>query len=72
MATGDYIMPDITMCEGTDCPFKNECYLHRTVPSKYRQSFFAKPPYNKEKNSCDYFTQIHDWMKIDEVPRLSN
>lgn len=52
-------MPDISMCEGGECPLKEKCYRFKAKPSKYRQSYFEKPPYKKDK--CDYFAEI--WEK---------
>jgi hypothetical protein len=48
-------MPDITMCEGTGCPAKDNCYRHTAKPSEYRQSYFVNPPYNKQENKCDHY-----------------
>jgi hypothetical protein len=45
-------MPDITMCRGTDCPLKEQCYRAQARPDTY-QSYFAKPPY--KDGNCDYF-----------------
>ncbi len=46
-------MPDITMCQGNDCPIKHKCYRHEAKPSEYRQSYFSEVPY--ESDDCDYF-----------------
>ena len=48
-------MPDITMCEGKDCPLKDNCYRFKAKPSKYRQSYFMNEPYKND--SCEYFTE---------------
>jgi hypothetical protein len=34
-------MPDITMCEDTDCPSARQCYRHMAVPNEFRQSYFS-------------------------------
>jgi len=47
------IMPDITMCKGDGCVFKDTCYRHIATPSEYRQSYFLSPPIKKD--SCDYY-----------------
>jgi len=47
-------MPDITMCEGKDCPLKDECYRFTVMPSEYWQSYFTKVPY--KDGECEYFT----------------
>lgn len=49
-------MPDITMCKGTNCPKKNECYRFLATPSEYRQSYFIDPPYEKDK--CGEFWNV--------------
>ena len=46
-------MPDITMCPGSDCPLKADCYRHTATPSEYWQSYFLSPPYDGDK--CEYF-----------------
>lgn len=48
-------MSDLTMCKGTDCPLKDNCYRNTAIINPWRQSFFVLVPYNKEKNSCDNF-----------------
>lgn len=48
-------MPDISMCDGKDCLKKDLCYRHTATPTKYRQSFFLNPPFNKETQECDYY-----------------
>lgn len=45
-------MPDITMCEGKECPIKNQCYRYTANPSDY-QSYFAESPWDGEK--CEMF-----------------
>ena len=46
-------MPDITMCEGTDCPHKENCYRYIAEPSEFRQSYFSIPPIKDGK--CDHY-----------------
>lgn len=46
-------MPDITMCDGKDCPLKENCYRHTAEPSKFAQSYYATPPWDGEK--CDRY-----------------
>ena len=49
-------MPDISMCTGKDCPFKESCYRFTATPSKYMQSYFCEPPIIKgEEITCDYY-----------------
>ena len=49
-------MPDITMCKGEGCPFKESCYRHKAEPSPYRQSYFVETPY--EGGECVHFLEI--------------
>jgi hypothetical protein len=48
-------MPDLTMCEGNDCPLKETCYRYRATASEFRQSYFSDLPYDKEREKCDYY-----------------
>ena len=45
-------MPDITMCTGIDCPFKDQCHRYTATPSEY-QYYFADPPIKDGK--CDHY-----------------
>jgi len=49
-------MPDITMCEGYDCPWKTKCHRFTAEPDEY-QSYFTKPPGKmvEELFICDFF-----------------
>jgi hypothetical protein len=60
-------MPDIMMCKGTDCPFKQACYRYKAVPSLCLQSYFREIPYNHETDSCDYFCQIDKYDKLRDI-----
>jgi hypothetical protein len=46
-------MPDITMCPGTNCPQKENCYRFTATPSEYYQSWFTKSPIKDGK--CDMY-----------------
>ena len=46
-------MPDITMCSGEGCPFKEKCYRFTAKPSEYWQSYFIDPPIKDDK--CDHY-----------------
>lgn len=37
-------MADISMCHGTNCPKRDECWRHVAPRSKHWQSFFVTPP----------------------------
>jgi len=45
-------MPDITKCEGGDCPLKKNCYRYISADSM-RQAYFVEPPYIGD--DCDMF-----------------
>lgn len=50
-------MPDITMCNGDNCPFKETCYRYLATPSEYMQSYFMKPPFDMVdgEHVCSYY-----------------
>lgn len=51
-------MSDITMCEGTGCPFRDSCYRYNAEPNPYRQSYFMEVPLKLQvKASCPVSTQ---------------
>jgi hypothetical protein len=65
---------DITMCSGTNCPKKDECYRFTSLASEHRQSWFNEPPFKivENKFTCDMFwgdrnegiiNQLKDIMK---------
>ena len=47
-------MADITMCKGTGCPFKEDCYRYTANKGEY-QYYFVNVPYNKEAEDCHEF-----------------
>ncbi len=47
-------MADISMCMGTGCPLKEQCYRYTARPDEYRQSYFVTPPIDEE-GRCDYY-----------------
>ena len=51
-------MPDISKCEGKDCPLKYKCYRFTCIGDSYSQSYFMEPPYKDGK--CDYFMEIRN------------
>jgi hypothetical protein len=50
-------MSDITMCSGTNCPKKEECYRFTAYVNEYRQSWFCEPPFKivEDKFTCEMF-----------------
>jgi hypothetical protein len=49
-------MPDISKCQGGNCPFKENCYRYKSKAFMY-QSYFTDIPYDKEKDVCKFFIQ---------------
>jgi len=47
-------MPDITMCTGGECPYKEKCYRHRARPD-IQQAWFDRPPFKGDE--CEFFIQ---------------
>lgn len=58
-------MPDITMCNGTDCPHKKNCYRFTATPSEY-QSYFMEPPIKDGK--CNHYWGDNPELVWDESP----
>lgn len=52
-----FIMADISMCPGTDCPVKEKCYRFTAPKSEYGQSYFFDAPGKTEddKFTCDMY-----------------
>lgn len=46
-------MPDICLCNGTGCPFKDTCYRFTAKPDELSQSYFVEVPWNGK--DCIYF-----------------
>lgn len=51
------LMPDIAMCNGDDCPVKENCWRYM-APANRWQSYFAAPPCNEE--GCEYFWDMNE------------
>lgn len=43
------------MCEGTNCPLKEECYRFTANKNELYQSYFVEVPYDKKQNKCEYY-----------------
>ena len=48
------LMPDITMCDNTQCELKEKCFRFMAKPNEYRQSYYEDDVRN-EDGSCDKF-----------------
>jgi hypothetical protein len=59
--------PDITMCRGTGCPFKEGCYRYTAKPGDY-QSFWITPPFKDGK--CEMYwgdLQSEIWKQLKDI-----
>ncbi len=60
--------PDITMCLGTNCPYKESCYRFTAKPSEYMQAYFTNPPFKDGK--CEmYWGDLSEaiWGQLQEI-----
>jgi hypothetical protein len=48
-------MSDITMCKGTNCPHKENCYRYVAKANDCWQAFFVKVPYDPYAEDCEYY-----------------
>jgi hypothetical protein len=51
------LMADIAMCQGNECPVKEDCWRYM-APSNRFQSYIATPPYTEE--GCEYFWDMNE------------
>lgn len=49
-------MPDIAMCTGVGCKYKESCYRFVAKPSENRQSYFKEPPI--KDLVCIYYSEV--------------
>ena len=49
-------MPDITMCDGVNCPLKMKCYRFLAKPDGL-QSYFVDTPYDQETQQCEHYCE---------------
>ena len=56
-------MADISMCQGTGCPLKAECYRHTAPVNEYRQTYFVYVPYDFAYKNCEYFWDNTEYIK---------
>lgn len=50
-------MPDITMCDGKDCPKAERCYRHTAKPDGDYQSWFEEAPV-KPNGQCEHYLPV--------------
>lgn len=51
------LMPDIAMCNGDECPVKENCWRYM-APANRWQSYFAAPPCTED--GCEYFWDMNE------------
>lgn len=51
------LMPDIAMCQGDECPVKENCWRYM-APADRWQSYFGTPPYDEA--GCEYFWDMNE------------
>ena len=55
------LMPDISMCQGRNCPQKETCYRYKATPDKYWQSWAEFDTAREEDGlPCQYYWE---WYK---------
>lgn len=47
-------MPDISMCNGTDCPIKETCYRYTATPTPHWQAY-SDFKFSEQLNVCEFF-----------------
>ena len=54
-------MPDISMCWGTDCISRRDCYRFRAVPNPNWQSYFIQDDsFGETGPNCEHFIPRDD------------
>ena len=51
------LMPDIAMCQGGECPVRENCWRH-IAPADRWQSYFGTPPFDED--GCEYFWDVNE------------
>jgi hypothetical protein len=59
-------MADISMCDGHECPKKQECYRYTAPVNPYRQAYFTFTPYDKDHALCEMFTPNGEKKELKE------
>ena len=55
-------MPDISMCQGGDCPMKEKCYRFTATPTPGRQAYISVPYKTDDDGNvtCDFYDPTED------------
>lgn len=67
-------MPDISMCDDSDCPVNKSCYRFTAIPSEYQTYFMDSPRLDERESeskglvegSCSYYWAIIPKSKLEE------
>ena len=51
------LMPDIAMCQGGECPVRENCWRY-IAPADRWQSYFGTPPFDED--GCEYFWDVNE------------
>ena len=51
------LMSDIAMCQGGECPVRENCWRYIAPASRW-QSYIETPPFTEE--GCDYFWDVNE------------
>lgn len=61
-------MPEITMCNGGDCPLKETCYRFKAMKKVYGQTYFLSQP--QKNGECGYYwkvdNKVQSWLSIED------
>jgi hypothetical protein len=52
-------MPDISKCEGIECPLREKCYRYTCDPDEFWQTYGSyNNALNEEKTECEYLIPL--------------
>ncbi len=63
-------MSDITKCDGTNCPIKENCYRFTAVANQYGQSTFVETPFKDGK--CDMYWGNNSKQIFEQLKNILN
>lgn len=63
-------MPDISMCQNSDCPSHRSCYRFMAIPSDYQAVARFEPEEGRQQ--CEYFIEINQDDRTTELPKTNS
>jgi hypothetical protein len=63
-------MSDITMCKGTGCPAKEDCFRYTAPVNEHRQAYFMEPPIKDGK--CEMYWGVRQTYLFDMLKDIVN